>query len=65
MTVSGGREHLLIAPELVADGISVPWSALFADGVECLLQGRVVAIIVAVGLDGAEAFYPKVFPALE
>ena len=46
-------------------GISVPWIALSADGVKGLFQGRVVAVVVAVGLDGAKAFDPEVFSAFE
>ena len=46
-------------------GISVPRIASFANGMEGLFQGGVVVIVVSVGLDGAQAFDPEVFSALE
>ena len=62
LCLEAGNTCLLLQ---IAGGISVPWTALSADGVKGLFQGRVVAIVVAVGLDGAEAFDPEIFSAFE
>ena len=62
MVASGGRKHLLFAPD--CGWHRGAWGS-FADGVEGLFQGGVIVIVVAVGLDGAKAFDPEVFSTFE